>query len=102
MGGCDGVDGAMTAARALAAGPGLVELERAGLVRRGRSAADVPERALPVVAELRAVLPGGLRRGATVSVTSSGVASTSLLVLLLAEASQAGAPWPSDHDQEAP
>ncbi|MFG2041984.1 hypothetical protein [Dactylosporangium sp. NPDC048998] len=78
--------------RNLAGDARLAALEQAGLVRRGRLVAEVgAEGALPVVHELRAVLPGGLRRGGTVAVASSGVASTSLLLLLLAAASRAGA-----------
>jgi hypothetical protein len=52
---------------------------------RGQSAAPQP---LPVVAELRGLLPGGgLRRGGTVAVVPG---STSLLLALLVAASQAG------------
>lgn len=49
------------------------------------------QRLLPVRPELQPLLPGGgLRRGGTVSVTTSGPAATSLLLVLLAEASRSG------------
>ena len=79
------------AAAALDVGGRLAALERAGLVRRGHRVRPAgPEGALPVPAELRGVLPGGLPRGGTVAVAASGPASTSLLILLLAAVSQAG------------
>jgi hypothetical protein len=55
---------------------------------RGPAAAQAPERSLPVTPALAALLPaGGLRRGTTVAVEGS----TSLLLMLLAEPSRAGA-----------
>jgi hypothetical protein len=77
-----------------------------GLVRRGSEHAPGEvgsERLLPVLPELRSLLPGGgLRRGATIGVTTHTVpdrqtrealpvpGATSLLLALLAEASRAG------------
>jgi hypothetical protein len=84
-------------------GPGggrLAALVRAhgltGLVRPADSYAVEPdgvrERILPVLPELRGLLPaGGLRRGSTVAVTSQGsFGATSVLLALLAAASAAG------------
>src|SRR6266511_892598 len=72
-----------------------LELVRAtgltGMVRRASDHAAGglgTERLLPVAAELRGLLPGGgLRRGATVAVDKD---ATSLLLALMAAASQAG------------
>jgi len=51
----------------------------------------VGERILPVLPELRTLLPGGgLRRGATVAVTTDGPGTTSVLLSVLAGASAAG------------
>jgi hypothetical protein len=74
-----------------------------GLVRRGSEHAFGElgsQRLLPVLAELRALLPGGgLRRGSTIGVgvgvgagagAGVGAGATSLLLALLAEASRAG------------
>jgi hypothetical protein len=49
------------------------------------------QRLLPVRPELQPLLPGGgLRRGSTIGITTSGPAATSLLLALLAEASRRG------------
>jgi hypothetical protein len=49
------------------------------------------QRMLPVRPELRPLLPGGgLRRGSTIGITTSGPAATSVLLALLAEASRSG------------
>jgi hypothetical protein len=68
-----------------------------GLVHRGSAHAFGElgsQRMLPVLAELRPLLPGGgLRRGTTVGIESaraSGAGATSLLLALLVEASRAG------------
>jgi hypothetical protein len=83
-------------------GPGggrLAALVRAhgltGLVRPADSYAVEPdgvrERVLPVLPELRGLLPtGGLRRGSTVAVTPRSLGGTSVLLALLAAASAAG------------
>jgi hypothetical protein len=69
----------------------LAVLERSGLVRRGYGGPEAGlERALPVVPELRGVLPIGLSRGGTVAVSAVGTASHSLVLLMLAAVSQAG------------
>jgi hypothetical protein len=84
------------------ASAGVAELVRAtgltGLVKPASAAAGGPdavgERVLPVLPELRALLPaGGLRRGSTVAVASTAPApfgATSVLLALLAAASAAG------------
>jgi hypothetical protein len=64
-----------------------------GLVRTGSSLSEAgSERLLPVLPELRGLLPGGgLRRGATVAVDAgAGAGAASLLLALLAGASRAG------------
>jgi hypothetical protein len=65
-----------------------------GLVRRGSEhALDVvgSERLLPVLPELRPLLPGGgLRRGGTIGIARASAGATSMLLALLAEASRAG------------
>jgi hypothetical protein len=68
----------------------LAAIRAAGLVRHASEpvGADGIERSLPVVPELRPLIPGGhLRRGTTIAVAPG---STSLLFALLAEASTAG------------
>jgi hypothetical protein len=60
----------------------------AGLRERIRPTAPAGERCLPVLEPLRAVLPEGLRRGTSVAV--GGEARVSVLLALLAGASQAG------------
>jgi hypothetical protein len=65
---------------------GNVAVALQDLVERTRPIALAGERVLPVLPALEAVLPGGLRRGATVTVSGS----TSLAVAVLAGASQAG------------
>jgi hypothetical protein len=65
-----------------------------GLVHRGSEQAFGElgsQRMLPVLAELRSLLPGGgLRRGTTVGIGTGGAGATSLLLALLVEASRAG------------
>jgi hypothetical protein len=60
----------------------------AGLREQIRPTAPAAERCLPVLEPLREVLPEGLRRGTTVAV--SGAARVSVLLALVAGASQAG------------
>jgi len=85
-------------ATAVARTPRRIDQEivrRAGLAGLVRPASEhavralSAERALPVLAELRALLPGGgLRRGATIAV--GGEAASSVVLALLVAASRAG------------
>lgn len=80
---------------ALTRTPGLAGLVRPATGRQGTVADDV-DRVLPVLPELRPLLPGGgLRRGATVAVCPGQsiwpAGATSLLLALLAAASRGGA-----------
>lgn len=68
----------------LAAGRGVATGTNAGSIAGGLGA---PDRVLPVIRELRPLLPGGgLRRGSTIAASGT----TSLVIALLAAASQAG------------
>jgi hypothetical protein len=71
------------------------ELAELGVVPASALSPDVTgrgiERRLPVLESLRGVLPDGIGRGMTVSVTGRGVGTTSLMLGLLAAASEAGA-----------
>lgn len=64
-------------------------VEVAELLERARPLAPAGSRALPVAPALAPLLPGGLRRGATVALPA-GTGSTSLLLAVLAGASGAG------------
>jgi len=77
----------------------LADLRTAGLVRQASEPVGRVEQSLPVSAQLRPLLPGGvLRRGGTVAVAanvdgrsaSSRAGATSLLFALVAEASSSG------------
>ncbi|MEN3308897.1 MAG: hypothetical protein V7603_5099 [Micromonosporaceae bacterium] len=76
----------------MAIAAGLAELGvRPASALAGDSAGHAGSGALPVLSSLQELLPGGLRRGATVAVTARGEGATSLLLALLAEPSRTGA-----------
>jgi hypothetical protein len=78
-----------TAALQLVREAGLGDLVRPGSEHAFTEVGS--QRLLPVRPELQPLLPGGgLRRGSTIGVTTSGPAATSLLLALLAEASRNG------------
>ena len=66
-------------------------MEVAELLERARPAVMAEQRKLPLAPSLTSLLPGGLRRGMTVSV-GGAAGATSLLLALVAEAS-AGGSW---------
>jgi hypothetical protein len=80
--------GAATAARAEGARGDLHALRRAAELARPVTLAGV--RALPVSPALATLLPEGIRRGAVVSVASTGPGATSLALALGAAASHEG------------